>query len=190
MGKIFESISGELKTWITEQKIFFVSTAPLSEEGHINCSPKGGNTFRILGSQEVAYLDLTGSGIETIAHLQENGRILIMFCAMDGPPRIVRMHGKGEVIYPDNPSFPLLLTNFTEQTGIRSIIRVRLTRISDSCGFGVPRYEYLGERDAMAKWLTTKGEPALADYRSQKNKASIDKLPGYCAANGRSARDS
>lgn len=179
MGKIFESISGELKDWIDQQKIFFVSTAPVSTESHINCSPKGGDTFRILSDREVAYLDLTGSGIETVAHLQENGRILIMFCAMEGPPRIVRLHGRGEVIYPDHPQFALLQTNFPPNPGVRSIIRVQLTRISDSCGYGVPKYQYLGERDALPKWLNTKGEEALSNYRAQKNAESIDQLPGY-----------
>src|SRR6478735_3379702 len=99
MGKIFDTIDPELQEWIRKQQVFFVATAPLSPDAHINCSPKGGDTFRILGEREAAYVDLTGSGIETIAHVQENGRIVIMFCAFDGAPKIVRLHGKATVIY-------------------------------------------------------------------------------------------
>src|SRR5262245_16275670 len=105
MGKLFESLTPELQEWLAQQKIFFVATAPLAPGGHVNCSPKGGDTFRVLGAREVAYLDLTGSGIETVAHLQENGRIVMMFCAFSGPPKIVRLHGTGHVIYPNDSDF-------------------------------------------------------------------------------------
>src|SRR6266481_3043098 len=109
MGKLYESLRPELADWLAEQKVFFVATAPLAHDGHVNCSPKGGDTFRILSEREVAYLDLTGSGIETVAHLQENGRIVIMFCALSGPPKIVRLHGIGEAIYPSHPDFVRLV---------------------------------------------------------------------------------
>ena len=109
MGKLFESLNTEMVAWLGQQKVFFVATAPLAGDGHVNCSPKGGDTFRVIAEQEVAYLDLTGSGIETTAHLQENRRIVLMFCAFNGPPKIVRLHGVGEVLYPDHPEFDQLL---------------------------------------------------------------------------------
>ena len=115
MGKTSDSISPELRTWLGSQWIFFVSTAPSAADGHINCSPKGGDTFRVLSERVVAYLDLTGSGIETIAHFQENGRVVIMFCAFAGAPRIVRLHGKGEVVYPGDPGFNDLLPQFPKR---------------------------------------------------------------------------
>ncbi len=124
MGKTYDSLSRELRTWLKKQKLFFVATAPLAREGHVNCSPKGGDTFRILNEREVAYLDLTGSGIETVAHIQENKRIVIMFCAFDGPPKIVRLHGHAEVVYPSHRDFPSLRSLFPEYPGVRDIIRV------------------------------------------------------------------
>ena len=179
MGKVFTSISPELREWLKQQKIFFVATAPLASDGHVNCSPKGGDTFRVLGDREVAYLDLTGSGIETIAHLQENGRIVIMFCAFEGPPRIVRLHGQAEPVYPTQSEFGMLSLNFAPQVGARAIIRITVTRISDSCGYAVPFFDFAGERDALAKWCEKKGEAGLAAYRREKNATSIDGCPGY-----------
>ena len=138
MGKTYESLSPELQAWLKQQKLFFVATAPLAQEGHVNCSPKGGDTFRILGEREVAYLDLTGSGIETVAHIQENRRIVIMFCAFDGPPKIVRLHGRAEVVYPSHRDFPQLLALFPEEPprqGIELLAeqRVLLTRLGERC---------------------------------------------------------
>jgi hypothetical protein len=179
MGKVYELLTPELQQWLTQQKVFFVATAPSSQAGHINCSPKGGDTFRILGEHEVAYLDLTGSGIETAAHIQENGRIVIMFCAFDGPPKIVRLHGKGEVVYPSDPDFARLQACFASQAGIRAFIRVKVTRISDSCGHGVPLMAFVGHRDLIEKWSMTKGQEWLAEYRASKNQASIDGITGY-----------
>jgi len=179
MGKTFQSISPELRAWIAGQKIFFVSTAPLSATGHVNCSPKGGDTFRVLGEREVAYADLTGSGIETAAHLQENGRIVVMFCAFEGGPKIVRFHGRGEVIYPNDPRFALLALQFPAQMGLRSIIRIEVSRISDSCGYAVPYYDFVCERDALDHWAEKKGDEGLALYRAEKNQQSIDGLAGY-----------
>ena len=179
MGKTSDSISPELRTWLGSQWIFFVSTAPSAADGHINCSPKGGDTFRVLSERVVAYLDLTGSGIETIAHFQENGRVVIMFCAFAGAPRIVRLHGKGEVVYPGDPGFNDLLPQFPKRPGVRSILRVHLTRVSDSCGFATPMFDYVGERDTLDKWCETKGPEGLADYRRKKNQESIDGIPGY-----------
>src|SRR5258707_242315 len=134
MGKLYESLTPELQDWLGQQKGFFVATAPLAQDGHVNCSPKGGDTFRIFNDHEVAFLDLTGSGIETVAHLQENGRIVIMFCAFSGPPKIVRLYGTGEAIYPSHSDFGRLSRSFPAHPGARSVVRVMLTRVSDSCG--------------------------------------------------------
>jgi hypothetical protein len=179
MGTVYESLTPEVQQWLMQQKVFFVATAPLSQEGHINCSPKGGDTFRILGEREVAYLDLTGSGIETAAHIQENGRIVIMFCAFDGPPKIVRLHGKGEVVYPTDSEFTRLQSCFANHAGIRAFIRVQVERISDSCGHGVPLMDFVSNRDLIEKWSTTKGPEWLAEYRAAKNQVSIDGIAGY-----------
>jgi len=178
MGKVYAIIDEKLANWLGTQKILFVATAPLSPEGHINCSPKDAASFRILDEQTVVYLDLTGSGVETIAHLKENGRIVLMFCAMEGPPKIVRLHGQGEPIESKHPDFESLRALFKDTPGLRAFIRVRLTRISDSCGFGVPRYEFRGERSQLQEWAERKGEASLAVYRQTKNSCSIDGLPG------------
>lgn len=178
MGKTYDTISPTLREWISSQHVFFVATAPLSVDGHINCSPKGLDTFRILSECAVAYLDLTGSGIETVAHLQENGRIVIMFCAFDGAPKIVRLHGRGEVIYPEDARYVPLSAEFPAQIRARAIIRVHIGRISDSCGFGVPRMDFVEARDDLAQWTARKGV-GLDEYRREKNQRSIDGLPGY-----------
>ena len=179
MGKTYESLSPELQAWLKAQKIFFVATAPLAKEGHVNCSPKGGDTFRILGEREVAYLDLTSSGIETVAHIQENRRIVIMFCAFDGPPKVVRLHGRAEVVYPSHRDFPQLLARFPGNPGARGIIRVALTRIGDSCGYAVPLMKFEGERDVLDRWAAQKGPDGLQEYRRQKNRVSLDGNLGY-----------
>jgi hypothetical protein len=178
VGKVLDEITPELADWLARQRIFFVATAPLAPDGLLNCSPKGMNTFRMLGPKEVAYLDLTGSGIETIAHLQENGRIVFTFCAFSGPPKIVRLHGSGDAILPDTSEYQRLRPLFPDYPGERAIIRARLTRIGDSCGYSVPRYEYVDERDMLVKWAESKGVDGLAQYRGQKNACSLDGLPG------------
>lgn len=182
MGKSYNGITLELSHWIEQQRVFFVATAPLASDGLINCSPKGMDTFRILGPREVAYLDLTGSGIETVAHSRENGRIVFMFCAFEGPPKIVRLHGTSEVYFLGSPQFDSLSSLFPAHIGSRSIIRARLTRISDSCGFGVPRYSYSGDRDTLTRWSESKGSAALAQYRQTKNVRSLDGLPGLTSS--------
>jgi hypothetical protein len=178
MAKIYDVITGELSEWLGKQKMFFVATAPLSGGGHINCSPKGCDTFRILGRNEVAYADLTGSGIETVAHLRENGRVVLLFCSFEESPKIVRLHGRGEVLEPDHPLFATLIANFPTLPGLRAIIRVNLERISDSCGWGVPLYQFIAPRDTLENYSERQGVEALRDYRALKNKASIDGLPG------------
>ena len=178
MGKVYSAIDDDLAAWIGEQHLFFVSTAPRSDEGLINCSPKGLDALRILDPHTVAYLDLTGSGVETIAHLRENGRIVLMFCALAGAPNIVRLHGRGEVIAPEHPDFADLRARFPDYPGTRSVIRIHLQRISDSCGHGVPRYAYQEERDTMIRWAEHLGESGLADYRAKKNLHNVVGLPG------------
>jgi hypothetical protein len=178
MAKVFESIDERLEAWIARQRMFFVGTAP-SDGGHVNVSPKGPiETLRVLDGRTVAYLDLVGSGAETIAHLRENGRIVIMLCAFEGGPRIVRLHGHGEVVDADAIEFPEA-TALPEQH--RTVIRVDVERIADSCGFGVPLMEYVGERSQSRAWAQSKlakqGPAALEDYKAEKNALSIDGLP-------------
>ena len=178
MGSEYEEITPKLATWIAQQRMFFVATAPVAGDGCINCSPKGLDSFRILGPRAVTYLDLTGSGIETVAHLRENGRIVLMFCAFAGPPKIVRLHGRGTILLPTEPAFDDLRSRFPDLTGVRSLIRVDVTRISDSCGYGVPLFEFVENRDQLPRWVAAKGEAGLDAYRQTKNAASIDGLPG------------
>lgn len=177
MGKTFEAIEPKLRAFIEKQKMFFVATAPLGAEGHVNVSPKGlDGTLSILDDHTIAYLDLTGSGVETIAHLRENGRICMMFCALDGPPRIVRIHGAGDVIEPGDEEFDELVERFSKYPGARAIIRIRASRISDSCGYGVPLYEYRGERDQLQRWAQSKGPDGVAQYQRDHNTESLDGL--------------
>lgn len=177
MGKLYDGITPELIAWVKEQQLFFVGTAPLAADGHVNCSPKGLDTLRILDARRVAYLDLTGSGAETIAHLRENGRIVFMFCALAGAPKIVRFHGRGAVATPKSPEWPKLISLFPEYPGARAIIHADITRVSDSCGFGVPKFEFVEERDTLARWADAKKIEGLPLYRKQHNARSIDGLP-------------
>lgn len=182
VGRRYTGIDEDLAAFLRAQHVFFVATAPSGPGGHVNVSPKGvTGTFAVLDSDTVAYLDLTGSGVETIAHLQENGRIVLMFCAFDGPPRIIRLHGRGEAVIPDDPRFPELAARFPDPPGIRSVIVVAVERIADSCGFGVPRYRYEGDREQLPRWAERKGPRGLAEYRAEKNAESIDGLPGLRA---------
>jgi pyridoxamine 5'-phosphate oxidase-like protein len=178
MGTSYDGITPDLLRWIERQHVFFVATAPLARDGLINCSPKGMDTFRILGPREVAYLDLTGSGIETVAHSRENGRIVFMFCAFEGPPKIVRLHGTSAVHLPGSAQYDSLSSLFPALIGNRSIIHARLTRISDSCGFAVPQYRYGGDRQTLTRWSESKGQDGLTHYRRTKNARSLDGLPG------------
>lgn len=179
MGKLYSSIDNEIRMWIDKQKMFFTGTAPSSTSGSINVSPKGHDTLRVLDGHTLAFLDYGGSGIETIAHLRENGRIVIMLCAFEGPPKIFRFHGKGEVITPLDEDFEVLAQLFDRsQLGIRSIIRVHVTRISDSCGFGVPLFEYQEQRDISPNHIKVNGIEKTRAYLKTKNIKSIDGLPG------------
>jgi Pyridoxamine 5'-phosphate oxidase len=178
MGKIHDAITPDLAAWIEQQHLFFVATAPLAGDGHLNCSPKGLDSLRILGPRQVAYLDLTGSGIETVAHLRENGRIVFLFCAFNGSPKIVRFHGTGRAVLPGSPEWNELRNAFPDHPGARAIILVDLTRITDSCGFGIPRYDYVADRDTLGRLAESRGDEQLALYRQENNARSIDGLPG------------
>jgi hypothetical protein len=176
MSKEIKTIDAKLSKWILKQKIFFVATAPLTEKGHINCSPKGLDSFRILDEYTVAYQDLVGSGAETIAHIRENKRIVIMFTAFDGPPKIVRLWGEGEVITFTHPEYETIASQFKPRRGVRSYIRIHLTRIADSCGYSVPLYEFKGDRDVLDKWVDSKSDDGVKDYIRKNNAKSIDGL--------------
>jgi hypothetical protein len=181
VGKIFEDVSDSLAEWLVAQRVFFVATAPLDATGLVNCSPKGNRQeFAVLSAHTVAFLDQTGSGVETIAHLRENGRIVLMFCAFDGPPRIVRLHGEGRVVFVDSAEFPSLATNFPDgyAVGVRSIIVVKVERISDSCGYGVPLMTFEQHRPTMDQWSRRKGPDGIRDYWAHNNRTSIDDLAG------------
>ncbi len=178
MGKTYDSIDETLSKFIQAQQMFFVATAPLASDGNINLSPKGLDSLRILDEQTIAYADMAGSGIETVAHLRENGRIVIMFCAFNGSPKIVRLHGRGEVIGPNHPDFLQLSESFPSYIGLRCFIRVRCDRISDSCGFGVPLFDYRGQRSQLVDWAEQKGIEDLREYQYRMNRTSIDGLPG------------
>jgi hypothetical protein len=175
--KLFETIDDRMREWIAAQRMFFVATAPLAADGHVNLSPKGLDSFRVLGPREVAYLDLTGSGAETAAHLHENGRIVVMFCAFDGPPRIVRLHGRGTVVGPRDPAFAALAAQFPAHAGVRAVIQIAVERIADSCGYAVPLLAFQGERDQLPAWAARKGPDGLRAYRAEWNVKSIDGLP-------------
>jgi hypothetical protein len=179
MGKVLDEIGPDLAAWIARQPMFFVATAPSGADGHVNLSPKGLAGLAVLGPHRCAYLDLTGSGVETIAHVRENGRITIMFCAFEGAARIVRFHGRGVVHPLDSAGFDALASEFPELPGRRAIIEIEVTRVSTSCGFGVPRMELVGERDELLKWSDRKDDDELAEYHHTRNATSIDGIPSH-----------
>lgn len=156
--------------------MFFVGTAP-STSGRVNLSPKGLDSFRVLSDTRVAYLDITGSGAETIAHLRDNGRITFMFCAFDGPPNILRLFGSGTVHLPGSASFEELRPIFPERRAVRSIISADLERVQDSCGFGVPKMEFIEDRTPLDTWASNRTDEDVAHYWIEKNSFSIDGLP-------------
>lgn len=178
MSAIHPEITELLRAFIQSQHMFFVATAPLDGNGHINLSPKGLDTFSVLDPHTVAYLDLTGSGIETVSHLHENGRIVIMFCSFQGPPKILRLHGRGRSIKPGDAEFDGLRALFPPYEGTRSVTCVDVERVADSCGYGVPLHDYVGERTQLPAWVRSKGPELIATYQEKTNAASIDGLPG------------
>ncbi|HPZ95667.1 MAG TPA: pyridoxamine 5'-phosphate oxidase family protein [Mycobacterium sp.] len=179
MGKVHGEIDDRLAAWLAAQPMFVVATAPLAGDGLINASPKGGSgTFAVLGPTTVAYLDLTGSGVETIAHLRENGRIVLMFMAFEGRPQIVRLHGRGRVVLPEDGEFGELVQRFRQHPGVRAVIVVDVDRVADSCGYAVPRMDYVADRDVLDLWAAKKGPEGIAAYQAKHNAVSLDGLPG------------
>jgi len=175
VAKQFDRIEEQHRDFILRQRIFF--TASAAEHGRVNVSPKGLDAFRILGENEICYLDLTGSGNETSAHLAATGRLTVMFCAFEGPPLILRLYGQGEVLRLGTPEFERLATLFDDLPGRRQIVRLRVDLVQTSCGYGVPHYAYQGERPSLLNWAEAKGEDGLAAYRQKNNTLSIDGLP-------------
>ncbi|MCI5043886.1 MAG: pyridoxamine 5'-phosphate oxidase family protein [Aquisalinus sp.] len=178
MGKVYEKIDDRWADFIKAQKMFFVATAPLSADGHVNVSPKGYDSFAILNPLTVAYLDVGGSGIETVAHVQENERITIMFCAFEGAAKILRLYGHGEALDFNHPEFADLMKLFPSHDRARNIIRVKLTRIQDSCGWGVPFYEFKSERDQLLRYYENKTSDEIRDKIYVNNAQSLDGLTG------------
>jgi hypothetical protein len=183
MGKFNDHITAEYKSFIERQRIFFVATSPLDNEGHINLSPKGLDSFKVLSSNRVAYIDLVGSGNETSAHLLENGRITFMFCAFEGKPNVLRLYGKGYAVLPSDEGWNELASNFIIYPNTRQIIVADIHKTQTSCGFGVPLYEYKQEREVMFEWAEKKGPEGLEQYKKDKNTKSIDGLPTALAKN-------
>jgi len=179
MSKVHTAIDERMAAFLMAQPVFFVATAPLSSDGHVNLSPKGmAGTFTVLGPLQVAYLDYTGSGAETIAHLRENGRIVVMFCAFDGPPNIVRLHGRGRVVLAGDPEFSDLRRRFPKQRelGQRSVVVVDVERVSDSCGFAVPLMDLREDRDLLDRHADKHDEEYFDSYWQTRNATSIDGL--------------
>ncbi|MFT6110475.1 MAG: hypothetical protein ACJA2W_003401 [Planctomycetota bacterium] len=176
MGKTFTSITDEMRAFVDQQHLFFVGTAP-REGGHVNLSPKGLDSLIILSSTQVAYLDLTGSGAETIAHVRENGRLTMMFCAFEGLPNIVRFYGQARVVLPSDPDFAELQTNFPQHGAVRSIIVLDVDRTSTSCGYGVPMMNYVKDRPTLDQWAAARSSDEVRAYWEEKNAVSIDGLP-------------
>lgn len=181
MARTFDALTPALTSFIEAQHLFFVASAPLSGEGHVNLSPKGGDTLRVLDGRRVVYLDLTGSGIETIAHLRENGRITLLFTAFDGAPQLVRLWGRGEAVLLDDDRFPALAALFDDLPGVRAVIVMDVERVGTSCGYGVPSYTYEGERTRLTDGLSAKGPGGVAAYWTANNMTSIDGLPGLAS---------
>ena len=178
MGKLFDTIDDDLAAWIAAQPVFFVATAPRADDGLLNLSPRGLDCLTVLGPRSLAWVDSTGSGVETIAHLRENGRVVLMWCAFSGPPRIVRVHGTGRVVLPTDSGYDDLVARVPAQPSPRAVVVVEASRISDSCGYGVPVMDLVGERDQMHRWAQAKGPDGVLAYRSDRNSRSIDGLPG------------
>jgi len=177
MAKVLPAITDDLRAFIAAQSVYFTASAPLAADGHVNLSPKGLDTFRVLGDTRVAYLDLTGSGNETAAHTAENGRITFMFCAFSGRPKILRLFGRGRAVLPGSAEWPELASAFEEVPGVRQIIVADIHRVQTSCGFGVPLMGPAEDRDQLVRWAEQKGDDGLREYRREKNATSIDGLP-------------
>lgn len=178
MGTTYDGIDDELAAWLNAQPVWFVATAPLAADGHVNVSPRGHDTFSVLGSRRVAWVDYTGSGIETVAHVRENGRVCLMFCSFGRRPRIVRLHGSAIVALPGEPAYERVAALHPSHPSTRAVVEVTVERVSDSCGFGVPIMDLVAERDLLRLGAEKRGREGLKAYREQKNAISIDGLPG------------
>jgi hypothetical protein len=181
MADRFSSVRPDLAQWWREQPIFFVATAPGGDGGHVNISPKAYDTLRVLDEGRVAYLDLTGSGVETIAHIRDNGRVTLMACAFSGNPRISRIYGRGTVHLAGTPEFDALSPEFPALPGARSIIEIEVERVTTSCGYAVPLMDLVDDRERLLDWAIGKGDDGIAAYWENKNAESIDGLPGITA---------
>lgn len=177
MGRTFDVIPEHLMGWMEEQPVFFVASAPLAADGHVNVSPKGDDCFRVLSPTEVGYLDQTGSGAETVAHIRENGRLTVMFCSFGDKPLILRLYGTGSVVTPADAEWDALAPRFPDRPGARAVVRLAVERMSTSCGYAVPRMELVEPRTTLTEWADRKGDEGLAAYRAEKNALSIDGLP-------------
>lgn len=182
MGKIYDAIDDSLAAFIAEQHLFFVATAPLAADGMVNVSPRGLDCFSILDEHTVAWLDLTGSGAETIAHLRENGRVCLMFCSFDARPNILRLHGQGHAVLPGDELFTRMQELHPGHVGARAVIVVKVERVADACGWGVPQMDFVADRDIMRPWAEKKGPDGLTEYREQKNSVSLDGLPALVSS--------
>ena len=183
MGKVFDGIDSSLVGWIAAQPLWFVATAPLAASGHVNVSPRGHDSFSVLGPHRVGWVDYTGSGVETIAHLRENGRVCVMFCSFDRRPTIVRLHGTGRAVLVDDPAFEAELAAFGEAGSsrrpyLRGVIVVDVERVSDSCGYAVPRMDLVEERETLDRVWRSRDDERIARYHAERNATSLDGLPG------------
>lgn len=177
MGKFYDHITPHHQAFIARQHIFFVASAPLSGDGHVNLSPKGLDSFRVLSPNRVVYMDLISSGNETSAHLLENGRITVMFCAFEGSPNILRLYGKGHTVLPGDAEWETLSAHFTLYPSTRQLIVADISKVQTSCGYGVPLYEYAGDRQQHFEWADTLGQSGLNAYQQANNLRSLDGLP-------------
>ncbi len=184
MSKIYEQLDDKLIDFIRRQKVFFVATAPLSAGGSVNMSPKGYDSLAIIDPRTVAYVDLGGSGIETHAHIRENGRVTLMFCAFEGPANILRLYGRGQAVAFNEPGFAEQTKLFPAFERARGIVTIHLDRVADSCGWGVPYFDYRGERDQLRRWVDAKPYDDWAERRLSSNGLSIDGLPGLLRHEG------
>ncbi|MCW2598950.1 MAG: pyridoxamine 5-phosphate oxidase [Frankiales bacterium] len=178
MAKVYDGLEDDHVRWIGEQQVFFVATAPLAGDGHVNLSPRGLDCLSVLGPRQVAWVDYTGSGVETIAHLRENGRITLMWCAFSGPPKILRVHGRGRVCLAGSREYDEVVARHPSHLSTRAVIVVDVDRVSDSCGYGVPLMDLVGERDQLTRWAENRGPEGLVTYRAENNAHSLDGLPG------------
>ncbi|MHB8473584.1 MAG: pyridoxamine 5'-phosphate oxidase family protein [Gammaproteobacteria bacterium] len=175
MGQRHSALTEKLSEFIRRQKMFFVGTA--DRDGHVNISPKGMDTLRVIDSSRIVWLNLTGSGNETAAHLAATGRITLMFCAFEGDPLILRVYGRGRAIHPYDIEWPQTATIFPALPGARQIIDVRIELVQTSCGFGVPLFDFSAERELLRVWADKKGADGIRQYWQDKNKISLDGKP-------------